>query len=145
MNDNTRDYIQAVVDLMESASVVMMDHRDDDYPHEAVGILCSDGTNYRLINQARSAHRFEVSATLSAEAMSVLLGRDKEPIAIYHSHPTSPSGPSKRDITMMETQPGALSIIVGVSDISAWVWDNEGLQPVGRIPLPERSRIVQLT
>lgn len=145
MDDQTRNYIQAVVDLMESASVVMMNHRDDSYPEEAIGILCSDGTNYRLINQARSAHRFEVSATLTTEAMSMLLDRGKEPIAIYHSHPASSSSPSKRDIAMMETQPGALSIIVGVSDISAWVWDDEDLQPVGRIPLPERSRIVQLT
>lgn len=135
-------FMQAVIELLESGSVEMVNHRDDEYPHEAVGILCSDGTNFRLINQARSGFRFEVSKTLSTEALETLNVRGKSPIAIYHSHPRSPASPSSRDVVMMETQPGALSIIVGVDGISAWMWDDD-LQSVGRIPLPERTRIVE--
>ena len=126
---------------METASVEMLNHRDDVYPQEAVGVLCADGSCFPLVNQARSAHRLEVSAFLVAEAIDMLGERGLSPVAFYHSHPTSASGPSNRDIQMMQTKPGALFVIVGQDGIAAWLWD-ESLQSAGKIPLPERSRNV---
>ena len=137
-----QEFIQAAVTLMEKAAVKLLDHRHDAYPEEAVGILCSNGDIYPLINQARSGHRFEVSETLSKEAIEILKNRGKEPVAVYHSHPMSSSGPSNRDVAMMMNMPGALSIVIGIDGIAAWLWDN-CLQSVGRIPLPERSQHVK--
>ena len=136
------EFIQASTTLMESAAVEMVEHRDETYPNEAVGVLCSDGSCFPLVNQARSAHRLEVSAFLVAEAIDMLTERGLSPVAFYHSHPESASGPSNRDIQMMQTKPGALFIIVGQDGISGWLWD-DGLQSVGRIPLPERGHNVE--
>lgn len=136
------EFLQATVTLMEQGSVAMSNHRDDAYPQEAVGILCSNGDAYPLINQARSGQRFEVSETLVKEAIGWLEKQGQQPIAVYHSHPTSASSPSGRDVSMMMNMPGALSIIVGIDDIAAWIWDDV-LQSVGRIPLPERTRYVE--
>lgn len=114
----------------------LVNHRDDDYPNEAVGILCADGTCYPLINQARSSKRFEVSEQIVTEAVAQLKVRKRNPVAIYHSHPTSDSGPSKRDIMMMEEMPQASFVIVGNDGIAAWMWDEE-LRFIVRIPLEE--------
>jgi len=135
-------YVVAVVTLMENSAVEMLEHRDEVYPNEAVGILCDDGTCYPLINQARSAHRLEVSAILVGEAIDMLMERGKAPVAFYHSHPTSASGPSNRDIQMMQTKPRSLFIIVGQDGISGWIWD-DGLKSVGKIPLPVREPNVE--
>lgn len=137
-----QEFIQSAVTLMEAAAVRMANHRDNAYPQEAVGILCSNGDSYSLINQARSGHRFEVSEVLVKEAIEILESRDMEPVAMYHSHPTSAASPSGRDVSMMMNMPGALSIIVGIDGIAAWLWDDV-LQSVGRIPLPERTRHVE--
>lgn len=131
------DFVEAAKTLMVESSGLLLAHRDDEYPLEAVGIICSDGTTYPLINQARSGHRFEVSEVLMKEAIDILAERGLHPVAVYHSHPDSSSGPSNRDILMMQNMPGALSIIVGRDAIAAWLW-NDGLQSVGNIPLPER-------
>lgn len=131
------DFLDATVELMEHSSRALTEHRFEAYPQEAVGILCSDGTNYPLINQARSDSRFEVSETLVREAIDALSRLGREPVAVYHSHPTSSSSPSNQDISMMKRMPGALSIIVGIDGIAAWRFDN-GLQSVGRVPLPEK-------
>lgn len=132
-------YKQAVVDLLQTAAHGLIEHRNSDYPNEAVGLLCADGAIYKLINQARSAKRFEVSELLVNEALLYLESRDHLPIAMYHSHPEASCGPSRRDISWMETMPGAISVIVGQDGIAAWRWVGE-LESVGRIPFPEMSR-----
>ncbi len=134
------NFLQAAVTLMEEAAMEMVNHRDDAYPIEAVGILCSDGVTFRLINQSRSAHRFIVSETLVGEAFETLKRRKHFPVAMYHSHPDTGSSPSERDIAMMETMPGSLSVIIGKDNIAAWRW-NDGLESVGKVPHPERSRV----
>lgn len=133
------DFLDATVELMEHSAAAMWEHRHDAYPQEAVGILCSDGVNYPLINQARSDSRFEVSQTLVKEAIEALVNVGREPVAIYHSHPMTTSSPSNQDISMMKNMPGALSIIVGQDGIAAWRYDN-GLQSVGRIELPVKVK-----
>lgn len=113
---------EAVVDLIVIATDELISHRDDAYPQEAVGILCDDGTTYRLINQARSGTRFEVSKLLVTESIKIIKRQNRSAIGIYHSHPTSQSAPSSRDIDMMRTQPGNLFVIVGNDVISGWAW-----------------------
>ncbi len=141
----TLDITDAPIDMRESVEQVltmaaseMLNHRFDDYPLEAVGILCVDGSVYPLINQARSAHRFEVSQILVREAIEALNRRGFSPIAVYHSHPTSSTGPSTRDVELMSNMPGVLSVIIGLDGITAWRWE-DGLQSVARIELPERK------
>ncbi len=122
--------------LLNSARTDLTKHRDGDYPNEAVGILCADATVYPLINQARSHKRFEVSEQIVTEAIAQLKVRKRHPIAIYHSHPTSTSEPSKRDTMMMQEMPQASFIIVGSDGIAAWMWDDE-LRFVVKVPLKE--------
>ncbi len=135
------EFVAVAETLMVEAAPALVAHRNDSYPHEAVGIVCSDGSTYPLINQARSGHRFEVSEVLVQEAITILSERGLQPVAVYHSHPESVSGPSNRDISMMQHMPGALSIIVGKDGIAAWLW-NDGLQSVGKVQLPERVEAV---
>lgn len=111
-------------------------HRNSDYPNEAVGIITADATIYPLINQARSHKRFIVSQQLVAEAINHLKYRNHLPIAVYHSHPTSTSSPSKSDENMMTEMPQSTFVIVGDDGIAAWMWDEE-LRFVTRIPLSE--------
>lgn len=134
-------YVRSVMTLMENCADEMIEHRDEVFPNEAVGILCDDGSCYPLINQARSAHRLEVSAILVGEAIDMLNERNKNPVAFYHSHPTGATGPSRRDLEMMQTKPGALFVIIGIDGIAGWIWKDK-LESVGRISLTERGRNV---
>ena len=141
------EYTEAAVQLLEMTSIEMIAHRNETYPQECVGIVCSDGAVARLINQSRSHKRFIVSETLVTEVVETLLSGDHRPVAMYHSHPDGNSSPSDRDINMMETMPGTLSIIVGHDGIAAWRWDAgqksryDGLKCVGKIPMPERTQL----
>ena len=128
-----KDEVEAI---LVAARPDLIASRDEGYPNEAVGIICSDAEVYPLINQARSSHRFEVGETLVGEAVNHLKYRDKHPIAVYHSHPESDSGPSARDEMMMKEMPKATFVIVGIDGIAAWLWDGE-LQSVVKIPLED--------
>ena len=128
-----RDEVEA---LLLVARADLLAARHDGYPNEAVGILCADGSVYPLINQARSSKRFEVGETAVGEAINHLKYRGRFPVAVYHSHPTSDSGPSERDKMMMEEMPNALFVIIGKDGIAAWLWD-EALRFVSRIPLED--------
>ena len=147
MNGYDLEYVEAAVELMEMTSNKIIEHRNDAYPQECVGIVCSDGAVARLINQSRSDKRFEVSETLVSEVVSTLLSGDHRPVAMYHSHPDGDSSPSDRDITMMETMPGTLSIIIGHDGLAAWRWDageksrHDGLKCIGKISMPERTQL----
>lgn len=135
------EFVDAVETLMGVASTDMLTHRNDVYPQEAVGILCSDGSSYPLVNQARSPHRFEVSSPLVSEAVSMLNDVGKFPVAVYHSHPDSASGPSTRDISFMQAMKGAVSVIIGIDGISGWLWDvdENRLMSVGYVSLPDKG------
>lgn len=120
--------------LLVAARAELVVSRNHEYPNEAVGIVCADGDVYPLINQARSNRRFEVGETLVGEAINHLKYRNKHPVAVYHSHPESDSGPSVRDQMLMQEMPKAINIIVGMDGIAAWLWDEE-LRFVTKIPL----------
>lgn len=133
MIENFNSEVEA---LLAAARQDIVASRNESYPNEAVGIICADGDVYPLINQARSAHRFSVGETLVGEAINHLKYRNKMPVAVYHSHPESASGPSGRDEMMMQEMPGAVFVIVGSDGISAWLWDEE-LISVAKIPLED--------
>lgn len=128
-----RDEVEA---LLGTARADLLAARHKDYPNEAVGILCADGSVYPLINQARSSKRFEVGETAVGEAINHLKYRGRFPVAVYHSHPTSDSGPSERDKMLMQEMPNAVNVIIGKDGIAAWLWD-EALRFVARIPLED--------
>lgn len=104
--------------------------RDNAYPNEAVGYIRTDAILHPLINQARSPRRFEVSDTLAKEAVDEILRDGAEPAMIYHSHPASDSTPSNRDKLMMAELIGAVFVIVGKDDISAWCYRNEPINGI---------------
>ena len=130
---SSRDPIEA---LLATARADIVASRNESYPNEAVGIICSDGNVFPLINQARSAHRFSVGETLVGEAINHLKYRGKQPVAVYHSHPESTSGPSASDEQMMEEMPGAVFVIAGTDGMSAWTWSEE-LVLLATIPLED--------
>jgi len=125
--------------LLNFAARDLLTQRDREYPNEAVGILTAGGIVYPLINQARSPKRFEVSKTLVQEGISELVKWGEHPVATYHSHPTSASGPSDRDCLYMRETEGGLHIIIGMDGIAAWLW-KDGLRSVAKVPLPERVK-----
>lgn len=112
------------------------------YPIEAVGVLCEDGSTAPLINQARSAVRYEVSETLVVEVLDELERRGMIPVAFYHSHPESNADPSERDVLMMKEQANSVFIIVGKESISAWCWGGEFdiLIPIAEVTDVEHSQ-----
>ena len=126
-----RDEVEA---LLDAARTELRAASSEDYPNEAVGILCADAAVYPLINQARSPKRFEVGETLVGEAINHLKYRGKYPVAVYHSHPTSTPEPSERDKMLMRETPKSVHVIVGNDGIAAWLWDDE-LRFVAKIPL----------
>lgn len=122
----------------------LFDEKLKHYPYEAVGLIAVDGELYPLINQARSPKRFEVSERLVSEAIEQMSKYGQAPVAVYHSHPESASGPSGRDTIMMQQNPGSLHVIVGQDGIAAWMWMDQ-LRFVVKVPLPEKVKHVEST
>jgi proteasome lid subunit RPN8/RPN11 len=134
----------AVTDLLNHIAEPLLTQRDLEYPNEAVGLVTDLFEVFPLINQARSPKRFEVSQRLVAEGIEQLAKHYQRPVAIYHSHPTSASGPSARDVLLMKENPGSLNLIVGMDGIAAWMWWEDELRSVTRIPLPERVKVLEV-
>jgi proteasome lid subunit RPN8/RPN11 len=113
-------------EILDLATPLIAAHSADDAPTEACGVVLADGSIHRLINQARSSHRWAVSKVQMRELMEL----HKSPIAIYHSHPTSLAIPSSPDKTMMEAwyAHAGLSLpflIYGIDGLRAWTWDTD--------------------
>jgi len=74
-------------------------HMGEVAPNECVGLLFGNGNVIKLINQARSPHRFFVNP-------QQLLDHDtefaSEITALYHSHPHRSAEPSGEDERMMK-------------------------------------------
>ena len=110
--------------LLESLDFDLRDLADYAAPEEACGLLCHDGTIQPLINQARSTHRFVVSSTLLKEAIDELTSQGSFPIAVYHSHPTRTSYPSRQDEQTLKDSPDLISVIVGTDATTAWIYND---------------------
>lgn len=98
-------------------------------PTEAVGLISHRGTMLPLINQRRSNREFLVSRTFLEEGVAWMTERGETPVAIYHSHPTETSDPSRTDLDSMKENPGSVHIIHSLNTrlITAWIWENDQL------------------
>ena len=91
------DFTQAVV----AGTHNMLTHMRDELPNECVGMLMSDSTVVKLINQARSPSRFEVGLPQMADALAAIDPDTRTVFAIYHSHPNGSLDLSPYDQTSM--------------------------------------------
>lgn len=128
--------------LIEYSAGSLIHARDNAYPNEAVGYIRSDALLYPLINQARSPKRFIVSDVLAKEAIDEITRDGAEPAMVYHSHPVGDSTPSNNDRMMMSEMIGAVFVIVGKDDISAWCYKYE---PVNGIEVDFPTLVFQMT
>ena len=121
-----------LAEVLEKAEAQIATHCLSDLTVEAVGLVFLDGSIRHLINQARSGHRFSVSARQMQDLLDVV---GDNPIAIYHSHPSSKGVPSNADKAMMAELYDVLDgpfpfLIWGRSDgLRVWLWqDGEALE-----------------
>lgn len=110
-------------------------HMLDELPDEAVGLLWSDGSVSRLINQARSPSRFSVSQPQLAEAMDKV-SPDLLLVGLYHSHPGGKEILSAEDEDQLRLQftagiPIPWLIINPSGNLKAWWWSQEDCAPAG--------------
>lgn len=77
---------------------------DGELPNECVGLLWSDGTTTKLINQARSPSRFSVGGMQFLEAIERVDPDVKTLAAFYHSHPGGMLKPSSEDEQQIRLQ-----------------------------------------
>lgn len=97
----------------------MLAHLQAAYPLEACGLMAGrDGTIkriYPVANRLASSYAFEMEPVEQVEAMLDLEERGLELLAIYHSHPQGPAGPSAIDVAKAY-YPEAAQLIVSLRD-----------------------------
>lgn len=94
-------YDQLVVDAITLAIPAMNIHAKEGQPEEVVGMILSDGSIVRLINQLRSPYMFSVSRAQLADRLARIDPEIHTVAALYHSHPAGTSTLSPTDITEM--------------------------------------------
>jgi [CysO sulfur-carrier protein]-S-L-cysteine hydrolase len=109
-------------------------------PNECVGLLAGRGDivehAFPLINEAKSSTRFFAAESLFAPMRSI---RDAglDLVAIYHSHPTSPPTPSRRDIEE-NYYPDTVHLIVSLlhdePTMKAWLLSPDDAREVEMTP-----------
>ena len=94
-------------------------HAREGLPLEVCGILGGTGDTItvmnRMTNADASSEHFTLEPREQFAVYKALRAKDLSVLAIYHSHPTSPSRPSQEDIRMAYT-PGVSHIIVSLAD-----------------------------
>ena len=110
-------------------------HMLRELPNECVGLLWSDGSISRLINQARSPSRFSAGGAQIAEAMEKV-DQDLLLAAVYHSHPGGRSTLSDDDENQLRLQFAAgvaipWLIVNPSGDMRVWWWSEEDDRAVG--------------
>jgi proteasome lid subunit RPN8/RPN11 len=96
-------------------------------PNECCGLLggtveiCSDGSRlervvkrYPLVNEARSPVAFYNLGKDLFDATRDMRARSLDTLAVYHSHPSSPPVPSKRD-RAMNWGVGVMNLIISLA------------------------------
>lgn len=79
-------------------------HAADEHPLECVGLVWSDGSITRLINQSRSSEEFSVGRSQLADALALVDPDEKTLTAVYHSHPGGTAGLSTQDAASLRAQ-----------------------------------------
>lgn len=97
----------------------MLDQLQTAYPLEGCGIMAgNDGvvkSLYPVDNQLKSSYAYKMEPNQQLKAMLDLEERGWEMLAIYHSHPMGPDGPSSTDVAQA-TYPDAAHVIVSFRD-----------------------------
>lgn len=111
-----------VLSLSEEQWAEVLAHVQDCLPEEACGLLGgSRGRATKAIpvtNADHSRFRFRMDPREQVEAMASLEESSLELVAIYHSHPEGPSGPSPIDLREA-AYPEAVYLILSSSE-SGW-------------------------
>ena len=92
----------------------MLEHVTEQAPNEACGLLGGSNSRVQQVVPVKNAAESQVRYRMDpAEQVSALFGfeeRGMELVAIYHSHPTGPPGPSSIDIRE-DAYPDAFQLI----------------------------------
>ena len=101
----------------------MESHVVAEAPLEACGLLAGEGkasrAAYPIRNQAQSATRFLMDASQQVAAFVEIEEQGWELLAIYHSHPAGPSGPSQTDLAEA-LYPDTFQLIWSRATSGAW-------------------------
>ncbi|MBF0445684.1 MAG: M67 family metallopeptidase [Magnetococcales bacterium] len=96
----------------------ILGHAQRSAPAECVGILSGNGQDitgwHPLKNSLNQTTRFLADPQQQLALFKTLRQEQKEVVAIYHSHPTTPPVPSETDISQSE-YPQALYLIVSLN------------------------------
>jgi [CysO sulfur-carrier protein]-S-L-cysteine hydrolase len=121
----------------------IIDHALAECPNECVGLLAGHGDVVErvspLINEANSPTHFFAAESLFAP-MRTMRDAGLDLVAIYHSHPTSPPHPSRRDMEE-NYYPDTVHLIVSLLHdepmMKAWLLSPDDAQEVEMISLIE--------
>ncbi|MBF0382201.1 MAG: M67 family metallopeptidase [Magnetococcales bacterium] len=95
----------------------ILGHAQRSAPAECVGILSGNDRDitgwHPLKNSLDQNNRFLADPEQQIELFKTLRQQNRDVVAIYHSHPTSPPVPSELDIAQSE-YPNALYLIVSL-------------------------------
>ena len=93
---------------------IMRSHVAAEAPLEACGLVAgTDGQSayvFGIRNEQASRTHFRMDAKQQYEAFSKMVGAGWGLLAIYHSHPTGPAGPSETDLAE-SAYPGVVQLI----------------------------------
>lgn len=115
--------LQVGLTLKQEHYAIMLEDVIRHTPMESCGIVAGRGGHsekiYCITNILNSPIRFRMSPEEQLHAFNDIDNLDLELIAIYHSHPKGPSGPSPTDISEYY-YPGTISLIWSYTDHN-WV------------------------
>ena len=128
-------YDETILRGIKAAIPAIHQHLLDGLPEEVVGLVLSDGSTVRLINQARSSSRFEVGVPQLAQALADINPATHTVIGIYHSHPLNSPDLSPADQESMKVQWGVgfsvpWVVMTGDGRVSVWWLDPTYKHPV---------------
>lgn len=92
------------MEVVKSAMDAIYSHAAVEHPLECVGLVWSDGSITRLINQSRSSTEFSVGRSQLADALALVDPDEKTLAAVYHSHPGGTAGLSSQDRESLRAQ-----------------------------------------
>jgi len=98
----------------------MLAHAKEGYPHEVCGLITGKENLptriFRMTNIDKSSVSYMMDPAEQFRAFKEIRNEGLELLAIYHSHPTSPSYPSQTDVRLA-FYPEAIYVIVSLQKV----------------------------
>lgn len=98
----------------------MLAHAKEGYPHEVCGLITGKenlpSRIFRMSNIDKSSVSYMMDPAEQFRAFKEIRNEGLELLAIYHSHPTSPSYPSQTDVRLA-FYPEAVYVIVSLQKV----------------------------